>query len=128
MTKIIIIMATILVISIIGISFITYFENENNGLFKWVNKIPEVFWDRARLAFTSGFLMSFCVLSVCIGVKIYERNKGSQKTEDLETYIIENSIPLYLQNRIEDSCADFYNYFEIKISEDGTYATLIPKN
>ena len=52
--------------------------------------------------------------------------KALKETRTRETYLIENSVPLYLQEEIGTKY--FYNDYEIEISEDGTCATLAPRN
>ena len=77
------------------------------------------------------FGVSFLVAQM-IYIIIDDNNlkKAVEETKTRETFLVENSVPLYLQEGIDDKIIDFrlYHYYDIEISEDGTYATLIPRN
>ena len=67
------------------------------------------------LGAVAAFLITDCV----------KLHKAVEETKTRESYLIENSVPLYLQEEIDEK--SFYNHYEIEISEDGTYATLVPR-
>ena len=91
-----------------------------------IKEKSKAFWKKVTPA-----LAIICVISAgtTAAILIIGRNnlkKAVEETKTQETFLIENSVPLYLQEEIDTKY--FYNDYEIEISEDGTYATLVPRN
>lgn len=118
-----IMLVTVWIISTIGLFVVIFFID-------WTKRKSKEFLKRVTIALaiiSAIFLGIIVALSVVDSVKLH---KAVEETKTRETFLVENSVPLYLQEEINDEVISFrlYHYYDIEISEDGTYATLVPRN
>ena len=91
----------------------------------WIKK-TDAFWIKITIALAIPCTISLGAIAAFLGIDCVKLHKAVEETKTRETFLIENSVPLYLQEGIDEK--SFYNHYEIEISEDGTYATLVPRN